>query len=119
MGITLTVYDERAPGRPIGSLTLANLPSPITLRDLIRTRVREEVALANSLPVGALRMLVQPVEQRRLDWREHAAVTEQAFFENGFLVVVDDRRIEDLDEELDLDADSDVRFLRPPRFVGD
>ena len=42
MSIELVVRD-RTPGREDGELTLVDLPQRLTLRDLIRTRVRDEV----------------------------------------------------------------------------
>jgi hypothetical protein len=130
MGLTLTIEDERAPGKPLGSLTLEDIPSRITLRDLIQTRVREEVARYNSAPTREFRLLVQPVdaevslngfrleEPRRLDWQEQARVAIEAFKGNGFFVLVGDRQVADLDEELELDADTTVRFLRLTPLVG-
>lgn len=130
MGVTLTIHDERAPGKPTGSLTLSDIPSQITLRDLIRTRVREEVAAYNSSPRREFRTLVQPTDAevtlngyrlekpRRLDWQEQADTAEQAFLRNGFFVLVGDRQVEDLDEELELDADTDIRFVKLTPLVG-
>ena len=130
MGVALTIRDERAPGKPTGTVTLEDIPGRITLRDLIRTRVREEVARYNSAPSHDLRTLVRPVEAevtlngyglekpRRLDWRAQADAAEEAFLRNGFLVLVGDRQVDDLDEELELDTDTDVRFVRLTPLVG-
>ena len=130
MGVTLTIRDERAPGKPTGTVTLEDIPSRITLRDLIRTRVREEIAKYNSAPSREFRTLVQPVgaevtlngyrfkEPRRLDWRTQAEVAEDAFLRNGFFVLVGDRQVDDLDEELELDADTDIRFVKLTPLVG-
>jgi hypothetical protein len=41
---TLTIEDRTATGRPTGTIDLPDVPDRITLRDLIRLRVREEVA---------------------------------------------------------------------------
>ena len=130
MGVAVTINDERAPGKVTGSITLDDLPSQITVRDLIRTRVREEVAVYNSKPTREFRMLVQPVgaevalngfklsEPRRIDWEEQANVAETAFLGNGFIILVGDRQAADLDEEIELDADTDIRFLKLTPLVG-
>ena len=57
-------------------------------------------------------------EPRTLDWEEQARVAEAAFARNGFFVIVGDRQVEDLDEELDLAAETEVRFLRLTPLVG-
>ena len=90
MSVTLTIRDRRDPGGPETAWTIEDIPSRITLRDLIRTRVREEVARANADPARELRLLVQPVdaevsangyrlkEPRRLDSEEQARVAVEA-----------------------------------------
>lgn len=82
---TLTIHDRTATGRPVDSLTIDGLPDRITVRDLIRTRVREEVArhnlkvAATPLQRASFRGLVTPLEieedlnharrpPRRIDW---------------------------------------------------
>ncbi len=131
MAVTVTVRDESSPGKVSGTLTLVDIPAALTLRDLIRTRVREEVALANAAPPGLeFRTLVEPVdaertlngfrlrEPRRVDWEKQAAVALEAFGRNGFFVLVGGRQADDLEEELELDADTEIRFLKLTPLVG-
>jgi hypothetical protein len=130
MAVTVTVQDESSPGKVAGTLTLEDIPAAITLRDLIRTRVREEVARANAAPGRAFRTLVEPVdaertlngfrlrEPRRLDWEKQAKVALEAFGGNGFFVLVGGRQVDDLEEELELDADTEIRFLKLTPLVG-
>lgn len=130
MAVTVTVRDETSPGRVAGTLTLEEIPSALTVRELIRTRVREEVARANAAPGGELRTLVEPVDAertlngfrlrkpRRLDWEKQADVAVEAFGRNGFFVLVGGRQVEDLDEELELDADTEIRFVKLTPLVG-
>ena len=98
----LTIEDRTATGRPTGTgITLPDLPDRITLRELIRTRVREEVARYNLQPLAMFRGLVQPDESdatsdgyrmhraRPLDWQRQADVAIRSFERNGFFVLVD------------------------------
>lgn len=130
MKISVTVHDQSSTGRPAGSVQLEDIPSAIRLRDLIRTRVREEVARYNAAPKDVFAGLVMPEgaertrdgfamrRRRRVDWEKQADLAIEAFGRNGFFVLVDDRQVTDLDEELDLDADSDIRFVRLVQLVG-
>ena len=130
MAFDVTVIDQKVGGRESGSLKLTGLDSGTTLRDLIRTRVREEVAQYNAGPTERFNGLVQPVgaeetvngyrlsEPRRLNWEEQADAAENAFHRNGFFVLVGDQQVDDLDAELDLDADTEVRFIRLTPIVG-
>jgi hypothetical protein len=130
MTVTVTVRDESSPGRVGGTLTLEEIPSALTVRDLIRTRVREEVARANAAPGREFRTLVEPADAertlngfrlrkpRRLDWEQQADIAVEAFGRNGFFVLVGGRQVEDLDEELELDPDTEIRFIKLTPLVG-
>jgi hypothetical protein len=127
---TLTIHDRTATGRPIDEFTLDGLPERITVRDLIRTRVREEVARYNLKPVEQYRGLITPTDAeatlngsrlrrpRRLDWEAQAAVAERAFQGNGFFLLVNGRQATELDQEIDLVGANDVAFVRLLPLVG-
>jgi hypothetical protein len=128
--VDVTITDATGPGQETARQLLAGVPSPVTLRDLIRFRVREEVARYNANPTRRFNGLVQPVDaeanlngyaltrRRRVDWEEQAATALEAFERNGFFVFVNDRQVDDLDEELTL-ADADVvSFVRLVPLVG-
>ena len=127
---SLTYHDETATGRELDRWTLPDLPDQVTVRELVRLRVREEVARHNASPDRHFRGLVQPTdaeatlngyrlrEARRLDWETQADVAEQAFTRNGFFILVDDRQVEDLDEVVDLTGDIDVAFVKLVPLVG-
>jgi hypothetical protein len=129
MAVTLTVRDQTAAG-PASELTLPDLAERVTLRELIRTRVREEVAKVNAEPEREFRTLVRPTAAEQLlngfrlgrakpvSWERQAEVAEDGFRRNAFFVLVDGRQVEDLDEELALSADSDVRFVKLVPLVG-
>lgn len=130
MGITVTVRDQSPTGRFSSTVTLSDIPSAITLRDLIRTRVRDEVARYNAGPAPIFEGLVMPegahetrdgfamAKPRRVDWERQADRAIEAFGRNGFFVLIDDRQVVELDEQLDLGANSDVRFVRLVPLVG-
>jgi len=111
-------------------MLLDDVPNPVLLRDLIRHRVREEVAAFNARPSSRFNGLVQPTDSehtlngyalrrpRRLDWEAQAESAVEAFMHNGFFVFVGGRQVDDLDEELTL-ADTDVvSFVRLVPLVG-
>ncbi|MGH7484689.1 MAG: hypothetical protein ACREMY_03665 [bacterium] len=132
---TLTIHDRTATGRPVDSMTLEGLPDRITIRDLIRIRVREEVARHNLKAVttpatrATFRGLVTPLETeadlnhapkppRRIDWEAQAKVAVAAFGKNGFFVLVNGRQAIDLDEEVELIGAADVGFVRLIPLIG-
>jgi hypothetical protein len=110
--------------------TLPHLPESITVRELIRHRVREEVARHNARPGHHFAGLVQPLDAeaelngyrlrspRRIEWEQQADIAERAFATNGFFVLVGDHQAEDLDDVVDLASDPDVAFVKLVPMVG-
>ncbi|NDU74549.1 hypothetical protein GWI34_18205 [Actinomadura sp. DSM 109109] len=122
--------DETAVGAPVAGFQVAGLPDRMTVRELIRLRVREEVARQNARPSDRFHGLVRPEgaeaelngyrlrEPRRLDWERQADIAERAFLGNGFFVLAGGRQVEDLDEEVDLTGDPDLVFIRLVPLAG-
>jgi hypothetical protein len=127
---TLVIHDESATGQSLASLELFDLPERVTVRELIRHRVREEVARHNSAPAMPWRGLVTPEEaaargliraastSKRIDWERQADIAAQAFDRNGFFVLVGNRQVESLDEVIDLAHDEHVAFVKLVPLVG-
>ncbi|MBB6352074.1 hypothetical protein ACWGH8_15800 [Nonomuraea muscovyensis] len=122
--------DETATGRALEEFSLPGLPERISARELVRLRVREEVARYNAAPSHHFRGLVKPTDAevelngyrmrtaRTLDWERQADAAEAAFARNGFLLLVGDRQIEDLGTEIDLTTDPVVSFVKLVPLVG-
>ncbi|MBE1558956.1 hypothetical protein H4W81_001735 [Nonomuraea africana] len=122
--------DETATGRALEEFSLPDLPERISARELVRLRVREEVARYNVAPSHHFRGLVKPSDAeaelngyrmrtaRRLDWEKQADAAEAAFARNGYLLLIGDRQIEDLDETIDLTVDPVVSFVKLVPLVG-
>ena len=127
---TLTIHDRTATGRPVDSFTIDDLPDRITVRDLIRTRVRDEVARYNLRPLEMFRGLVAPTDAehtvggyrlrkpRTLDWVKQADVAIDAFGRNGFFVLINGRQVTELDEEISVSDSADVAFVKLVQLVG-
>lgn len=126
----LTIRDETMTGKETSSSVIVDLPDTITVRDLIRWRVREEVARYNAEPARTFQGLVQPTDAeadlngwrlrapRTLDWEKQAEVALKAFSTNGFVVLVSDRQVESLDEVVDVAENDAVAFVRLVPLVG-
>lgn len=127
---TLTIEDRTGTGRPTGGITLPDVPERITLRELIRLRVREEVARYNLRPGAHFEGFVQPegaeveaggyliATPRRIDWERQADIAIGAFLRNGFFVLVNGKQVIDLEEHLTLSQAFDVGFVKLMPLVG-
>jgi hypothetical protein len=130
LAATLTIHDESATGERLLELTLNVSAERITVRDLIRQRVRHEVEEYNRRKPATFRGLVQPTDSERtlngyrlkqprsIDADLQLDKAIGAFAGNQIIVLVDDRQVESLDEEIALRPDTRVSFLRLTPLVG-
>lgn len=128
MPLTLPLRDETTAGESRSAGTFQFDTANLTIREIIRLRVQQEVERFNAADYEVFQGLVQPEESERilngvrarpvLDWEQQFAKAITAFKGNGFLVLLDDRQITDLDEPLQLTAQSKVTFLRLVPLIG-
>ena len=102
----------------------------ISLRELVHLRVTQEVEEFNSRQPAVFRMLVQPNDTERTlngykfhkprfvdaDTQYEKAI--EAFEGNGFIVLVDDYQIENLDGEIAFRPETSITFLKLVPLVG-
>jgi hypothetical protein len=114
------VRDETMAGRAIDEWILPDLPDEITARELLRLRVREEVARFYATAGAVFRGLTDFTVRRgqRLDWAAQADAACQAFTRNGFVMIVGRHQVDDLDQLIDLRGDPTVAFVRLVPLVG-
>ncbi|WP_181445347.1 hypothetical protein [Micromonospora endophytica] len=129
---TVTFVDESTAGARTPAWVLRIFEERLTLRELIRRRIHQEVAEYNAAAPVPRRLLVQPTPteralngdpgaerpHRRIDPQRQVALAEEAFRRNGFVVLVGDRQVEELDDEVDLRRDTEVTFLKLVPLVG-
>ena len=130
MPATLTIKDETATGKTTGQTVVEFLTETITVRELIRGRVYQEVQDYNTKQPEHFRVLVQPTDteqtlngfklkkRREIDWKEQFDNACQAFERNGFFILVGDRQAENLDEEITIQPGTEVSFVKLTPLVG-
>lgn len=129
MTTTITIIDEATVGK-IRAWNLDFLDEVVSLRELIRRRIYQEVAEYNAKPTGQFHGLVQPTEVERtlnglrltsknkLDWQAQYEKAIEAFSRRGYLVLVGKRQIADLDTLIELHAGTEVTFFKLVPLVG-
>ena len=128
MALTLSIVDETTSGTRRSAGEFRFDTETLTLRELIRRRVQQEVERFNRSDAEVFRGLIQPEATERilngvperpiLDWEKQLAKAITAFQGNGFLVLLDDRQITDLDQNLQLTAQTKVSFLKLVPLIG-
>ncbi|MFG2944997.1 hypothetical protein [Streptomyces adustus] len=126
----VTFVDETTSGDRGAGWGIEIAEERLALRELIRRRVFQEVAEHNARMPGVFQGLVQPEDTervlngyalrtpRRIDPEAQTALALKAFAGNGFLVLVGDRQVTDLDAEIDLVLGTEVTFLKLVALVG-
>lgn len=128
---TLMVRDESLAGTVDRSFPLEFPTERITVRELIRERVYQEVQDYNREKAGSFRGLVQPTEAeaglngyhrlkpgREINWKTQYERACEAFEAGRVLVLVGDRQAQSLEEPIEIGRGTEVSFLRLVPLVG-
>ena len=130
MPATLLVRDETTAGHRTGETVVEFLSEQITVRELIRGRVYQEVEDYNRRRPDTFRGLVDPNgsecvlngvklrQPRTIDWKQQFDRACDAFQRNGFFVLIDDRQAESLDEMVTLRPGTSATFVKLTPLVG-
>lgn len=135
MSVTLTIRDETASGQVLNELPLEFPSENVTVRELIRERVYQEVQdFNNKQSEQVFRGLVQPTDTERIlngprtefrmkkhraiDWKPQFEQAVQAFDKNGFLILIDDEQAESLDQTFVIRSQTQVSFVKLTLLVG-
>ncbi|MYW68448.1 hypothetical protein GTY65_30885 [Streptomyces sp. SID8379] len=127
----VTFVDETTSGDRGAAFGLEIAEERLTVRELIRRRVFQEVAEFNARPASQVfQGLVRPEDTervlngyalrtpRRIDPEAQTERALAAFAGNGFLVLVGDRQVTEPDEEIELALGVEVTFLKLVALVG-
>jgi hypothetical protein len=133
MPITLTVRDETTTGGTLAALELQLAADEVTVAELIRARVHQEVRDYNARAAtgrGRFFGLVQPEDTerdlngylmkrpRRVDPEKQTEIALHGFRRGQILLLVDDHQVEELEQSLTLRQGSTVTFLKLVPLVG-
>lgn len=135
MAVTLTIRDETAAGDVYHERPLEFPSERISVRELIRERVYQEVQDYNQkLGEKVFHGLVQPTDaervlngkrpeyrlkaHRQIDWKPQFEKAVEAFTRNGFFVLIDNKQSQNLDDEVLIGKGTQVSFVRLTPLVG-
>jgi hypothetical protein len=130
MPATITIRDESTSGKTLNEFVVDLLTERLTVRELIRSRVYQEVQDYNRRQPERFKGLVQPTDAeetlngfklkkpRQIDWKAQFEKALEAFEANRVLILVNERQVESLDEEIVVGPETSVSFLRLTMLVG-
>lgn len=130
MATTIQLRDTDLSGQTLHEWSIEFLTELIDVRELIRSRVYQEVQDYNQKKPEVFRGLVAPTDAeatlngfrlkspRKIDWKEQFERAIEAFEKSQVLILVNDQQVESLDEQIAIAPKTDVSFLRLTPLVG-
>ncbi len=130
MSSTLTIRDTTLSGQTLQEWSLEILTERITVRELIRSRVYQEVQDYHHRQPECFPGLIAPGEDelalngakparpRQIDWHRQFDRAVQAFRKKQILIFCNERQVEDLEEEIEIKPGTEVSFLRLTMLTG-
>ena len=126
----MTITDATPTGERLHSFTLDSLTERMTVREILRARIWQEVQDHNQQPHENFRGLIQPTNTERvlngaklqtprvIDWEAQFRRACEAFETNGFFMLIGNRQAESLDEAFDIGVETEVQFVKLTPLVG-
>jgi hypothetical protein len=130
MAARLKVRDETTAGQSSAEYVLELLTERLTIRELIRSRVYQEVQDYNVRRPEHFQGLVHPSDSeqllngckdrkpRAIDWHRQFDVAVKAFEAQHVIILIDDHQAKDLDEEIVIQPETKVTFLKLVPLMG-
>jgi len=127
---SLTIHDATTLGDDRPVFVLDFLTERITVRELIRRRVYQDVKDYNAAQTDMFYGLVKPTEAeqqlngyklkqpRRIDWEAQIEKAIEAFNRNGFIILIGEQQAETLEEEIVILPGMSITFLKLMPLVG-
>ena len=130
MSFPLSIQDSTSAGEVLATAVLHFPVEFVSVRELIEARVEREVEQYHSEKGLSITSLVTPKDaektlngfkvkrKKNIDLQEQQKVAIQAFENNGFFLLVNDRQLIELDEVIQITPNSNVVFLKLIPIVG-
>jgi hypothetical protein len=129
MTLTITIQDTL--GLKVSNKIDVQFANPqVTVKDIIEARVQKEVSDYNTKLPEYFQGLVQPTnaektlngyrvkERKMIDAEKQVYIALDAFGKNAYFVLVDNKQVDSLDQQLTLTAHSTVKFVKLTPLVG-
>ncbi|WP_053970840.1 hypothetical protein [Mangrovimonas sp. ST2L15] len=129
--MTITINDETLAGKLLNKIKIEVQSETITLKDLIAARVQAEVEAYNQKSKDYFNGLVIPVQAEKtlngyklkdgnskIDIEQQTFIAWDAFQKNGYFVLIDDEQAEDLEQELLVNENTSISFVKLTPLVG-
>lgn len=130
MSLTITISDTTGVGKVINTIDVLLQQESVRVRDIIEARVLKEVADYNNKTPEYFNGLVQPThaektlngyrmkERRKIDPEKQVYIALDAFQKNGYFILVDNKQVESLEQQVQVSPSTNIRFVKLTPLVG-
>jgi hypothetical protein len=133
MATSVIIRDESMSGETLGEMTVEFPSEQITVNELIRSRVYQEVKESNARAAAKKherRELVQPSAAELIlngtrsnntasvNWQTQFDKAVDAFHANRIMILIDDRQVTSLHEQIEINSATRISFLRLTMLMG-
>jgi len=129
--MTISIKDETLTGKIINEIEIQFNNETISVKDLIKLRVITEVDSYNKKQLGYFNGLIRPNEteitlngyklknkSKKIDLEKQVYLALDAFTKNTFIIIVNDKQMDNLNQEVKLSNDLNVSFIKLTPLVG-
>jgi hypothetical protein len=118
--MTVTMTEETAAGQEVGKLTLELLSARISVREMLRSRVYQQ--LQDSTRELARRQgqtyIPPPKALFDAEWKKQTEKAWAAFDSGTVVLLVDNRQMDTLEDTISIGADTAITFVKLRPLVG-
>lgn len=127
---TIRVKDETASGKILNDIIISLKEEIVTIKDIITARVMSEVEEYNSKKPEYFNGLIQPtdaektlngfkmVKKKYIDPEKQVYIALDSFLTNGYFVLVDDKQANSLEQQVLVEKNTTVSFVKLTPLVG-
>lgn len=128
--MVVKILDQTGGGKITNEISVTFSRERLTVKDIIEARVNKEVELYNRKLPDYFSGLIQPSsaestlngyrmkDRKKIDAEKQIYVALDAFLKNGFFMLVDDKQVESLDQEVLVSSNTTISFVKLTPLVG-
>ena len=126
----ILIKDETIGGETNNSFSIETTKTVSTVQGLIKLRIFKEVENFNQRLPEYFRSLVQPteaevtlngykmIEKRKIDPEKQYYLALDAFKKNGYFLIINNKQVESLEQEIKIQDNMELQFIKLTPLVG-
>lgn len=119
----IIILEENIAGQILKTNSFDIHSESITIKDLIKNMVNQEVLIfnknsRNNTMYGYNHLASDISKSKNIDAEQEYFLALDAFQKNGFFIIVDDKQVESIDEEIYISENTKISFIKITQLVG-